>query len=461
LEAKAVELAVIVDIGSTFTKAVLVDISAGCLVARAQTPTTVNDGVQKGLLKAENDLLAKAQVTPQQVGLRLAASSAAGGLRMVTIGLVPELTAEAARLAALGAGARVMAVFSYKLNAADLCKIDALHPDVLLMAGGADGGDYETVVHNANALANLATRPPVVYAGNINAADEVSTVLRQDGFDVRVTANVMPRLGRLQVDETRQAIRKVFLESIVENKGLDVVRRWADNNVVPTPAAVQSGVALSAEMLQVDKLLAFDIGGATTDVYSIGGSTPRTGAHLQGLPMPHRMRTVEGDLGLRVSLPSLLEAMPPCDFGELFGINVEQVRPLLSQLEEDYSTPLPEHIDVALARACVSIAAVRHAGTIELLPTPMGYTGIQRGKDLSTAEVVIGTGGILSRSPHIQDILASCAASPRNPLSLLPTTVRALQDKDYILYAAGLLADDHRDAAVELLRESLRANLET
>lgn len=446
------QAAVVVDIGSTFTKAALVNLSCGTLLARAQVPTTVQSGVQHGLRQAEQSLLAQAQVS--EVRLRLASSSAAGGLRMVTSGLVPELTAEAARLAALGAGARVLRVYSYKLTTADVTSIAAQRPDVILLSGGADGGDFETALHNAQALTQLFIRPPVIYAGNKNIADEVQSILSAAGFPTHVAQNVMPRLGVLQVDSARAAIRQVFFENIIVSKGLEHVRGWANKEVVPTPAAVQSGVVVAARALCVDKLMTFDIGGATTDVYSIGGSEPQTGAHLQGLPMPHKMRTVEGDLGLRVSLESLLAALPAHELSS-WGITQSQVEPLLQQVEANNATVLPEELDIALARICVSLSAGRHAGTMELLPTPMGYTGIQRGKDLTGVNCVIGTGGVLSHSQSYGEILSACVASHRTPLSLLPRKINPLQDKDYILYAAGLLAEDYPEAAAELVRASL------
>lgn len=449
------EACITVDIGSTFTKAALVDLTSGALLARFQVPTTIQEGVQHGLLQAEYNLLAQARVSPHEVRLRLASSSAAGGLRMVTLGLVPELTAEAARLAALGAGARILSVYSYKLSDIDIKRIEEQQPDVVLLSGGADGGDTETVVHNAQALSRLMVRPPIVFAGNRNVAGDVRELLRASGFSMYLADNVMPRLGSLQVESARAAIRQVFFENIIISKGLADVRAWADKEIVPTPAAVQAGVNISAQVLNVDKLLAFDVGGATTDVYSIGGSEPRAGAYLQGLPMPHQMRTVEGDLGLRVSLGSLLEAVPEHEL-EQWGLTLPEVQLKLKHIQQNPSTELSNELDSALARVCVAVAAVRHTGTMELLPTPMGYTGIQRGKDLTKAVCIIGTGGLLSRSSNYGDILSTCRASSRAPLSLLPKMVSPLQDKNYILYAAGLLGPEHCTAAKNLIVASLR-----
>lgn len=447
-------LALLVDIGSTFTKAALVDLNTGRLVGRAQAPTSVDLGVHYGLVSAEKAVLAQAQASPSRVTLRLAASSAAGGLRMVTVGLVPELTAEAARLAALGAGARVLAVYAYKLSSRDIDRIIADAPDILLLCGGTDGGDTETVLHNAQRLSRAHLSCPVVYAGNKNVADEVVEIFSKGRARLTVTDNVMPKLGQLHVESVRNAIRDIFFENIANSKGLSWVRQWADDEVCPTPAAVQKGVVVAQLLLGPATIMAFDVGGATTDVYSLGGEEPRKGAYLHGLPMPRFMRTVEGDLGLRVSLPSLMCAATS-EHLAAHGLDVADLARWVTSSELRTSADLPRAVDEALASVCVELAAVRHTGTLELLPTPMGYTGIQRGKDLSGTQYIIGTGGMLTRAEDLQRILSSCRASPAHPLSLLPLNPQELQDKNYILYAAGLLAERYPSVAKKLVEESL------
>lgn len=446
-------IALVADIGSTYTKMTAVDLQGG-LIASAQSPTTVKQGIQRGLREAERLVLEEASLPPQRVGLRLSSSSAAGGLRMVTIGLVPELTAEAGRLAALGAGARVERVFAYKMTAADLAELERLDPDIILLAGGADGGDEETVKHNSGVIAASRWRGPVVYAGNRLASDSVTRDLACAGVEAVVVANVMPRLGVLSVDEAREAIRQVFLRNIVHNKGFNLAEGWASSTIMPTPAAVQQGVSLAAELLMEDALLAFDVGGATTDVYSIGGTKVREKAFLQGLAAPSEMRTVEGDLGVRVSLDALLCAADP-GVCKRHGLSPEESLDWARVVARDVTADLPGKADAVLAAICVELAAVRHAGTLELLPTPFGYTGIQRGKDLSGVRHVIGTGGLLSRLPEYDDVLSSCMATEAHPLSLLPKDAQTLQDRHYVLYAAGLLSREHQTAARTLLRDSL------
>ena len=124
---------------------------------------------------------------------------------MVTSGLVPELTAEAARQASLGAGAKVLKVFSFQLTEDDLDEIRALRPDIFLLVGGTDGGNTECILHNARMLARMEFDFPVVIAGNRVAARECARILA--GHDVSVCENVMPKFGVLNIEPVVELAR--------------------------------------------------------------------------------------------------------------------------------------------------------------------------------------------------------------------------------------------------------------
>ncbi len=94
----------LIDFGSTYTKVTAVDLAAERLLGTASSYTTVETDINEGLAKALEDLAEK--IGPMDFDQRYACSSAAGGLKMISCGLVPELTAEAARMASLGAGQR-------------------------------------------------------------------------------------------------------------------------------------------------------------------------------------------------------------------------------------------------------------------------------------------------------------------------------------------------------------------
>ena len=244
---------------------------------------------------------------------RLACSSAAGGLRIVAVGLVPNLTVAAARRAALGAGARVVAAYGGRLNADELAELATLVPDLVLLAGGTDGGDREVLLENAARLADLPVSAPFIVAGNKEASPEAAAILRAGGKEAHSALNVLPRLQQIVVEPARELIRRLYLERIARAKGLDRAQQFVGRVIMPTPAAVLQAVQLLADGTPNQpgwgSLLCVDIGGATTDVHSVAPDMSHPGAVRRGLPEPYAMRTVEGDLGLRVSAPALLESV--------------------------------------------------------------------------------------------------------------------------------------------------------
>ncbi|MDR3139621.1 MAG: glutamate mutase L, partial [Treponema sp.] len=154
----------LIDFGSTNTKLTAVDPLEARLLGTAVAFTTVNSDIGEGLAEALTSLEKK--TGSLRFLKRYACSSAAGGLRMVASGLVPSLTAEAARLASLGAGAKVVKAFSYELTDEDIAEIGLLNPDIFLLSGGVDGGNKENILHNARMLAALPADFPILLAGN-------------------------------------------------------------------------------------------------------------------------------------------------------------------------------------------------------------------------------------------------------------------------------------------------------
>jgi uncharacterized protein (TIGR01319 family) len=265
--------ALLIDFGSTYTKLRAVDLDAARILGAGQGPSTVASDVTLGLEAALEDLKSHLGRLPD-FRHRLACSSAAGGLRMVTVGLVPQLTAEAARQAALGAGAKLVGTFAYELTEGDVQGILDLAPDILLLAGGTDGGNSAFITGNAAALAASELACPIVVAGNRSAADGVARTLRRSGKAVLLCDNVMPEFDRLEIEPARRAIRQVFIDRIVHAKGIDRAAAMFDQVLMPTPAAVLEGARLLADGIPGEAegfgpLLVVDIGGATTDVHSI------------------------------------------------------------------------------------------------------------------------------------------------------------------------------------------------
>ncbi len=438
--------ALLIDFGSTYTKLRAVDLDRARIIGAGQGPSTVTTDITVGMHRALSDLEAHVGKLPAFT-YRLASSSAAGGLRMVTVGLVKELTAEAARRAALGAGARLVGTFAYRLTRGDVRRIEELTPDILLLAGGTDGGNAEVVLHNAGMLGASAVACPIVFAGNRAAADDALDALA--GKTVIGTENVMPEFNVLNIEPARAAIRQVFIDRIVHAKGIDRAQSMFDAVLMPTPAAVMEGARLLADGCDgeagLGSLLVVDPGGATTDVHSVcDGAPSRQGVIPYGLPEPRVKRTVEGDLGMRHNAQAIAEAAGTAALAADAGLDVAAAERLIGELAGDVervpATAEEAALDRALGRAAIRLAVKRHAGTLETVFTVQGPAQVQHGKDLSEVATVIGTGGVLVHSEDPRAILEMALADADDAASLRPRAPRLLLDRDYSLYACGLLA---------------------
>jgi uncharacterized protein (TIGR01319 family) len=482
------ELALLYDLGSTFTKVAAVDLATGALVAWAKAPSSVATDVTEGLETALGEAEALGGFDRRQAVWRLASSSAAGGLRLVAVGLVPELTGEAARRAALGAGAKVVRTFSYELTSGEVRDLDEARPDIILLAGGTDGGNKSVILQNASSLASARTDAPIVVAGNKVVAEEVARVLQAAGKQTWVTENVLPSVGVLNVDPARQAIREVFIRRIVHAKGFDRALRYVEGVLMPTPTAVLTAAQLLAQAASPARprdreagvpavtpagwpggVVVVDVGGATTDVHSIGKGEPtQPGLIPKGLPEPVAKRTVEGDLGVRWNATSILEAVGveaiqalmekvvPGAVAATPGADV--ARAVTSLHEETWRVPAASWeiaLDYALAASAVDLAVSRHAGQIEEVYTPSGKVSVLYGKDLTEFGLLVGTGGPIVSNRLRTAIVRAALSSERQPLALKPRRPRTVIDKHYVLYAVGLLAERDRAAAWRLARASL------
>jgi len=450
----------LIDFGSTFTKVSAADLQSGEIIGTAAAYTTVETDVGEGLAAALSEL--RRRTGPLRFDARLACSSAAGGLRMVASGLVPALTAEAAKVAALGAGAKVVKVYSYELTDEDVEQIARAKPDIFLLTGGTDGGNRECILHNAEMLAGCEAEFPILLAGNRSCAAQCEKLL--SGREVYRCENVMPALGKLNVEPVGRRIRELFLRKIVHAKGLSREAGLISGIMMPTPAAVLRGVELLAKgtgaQPGLGELVAVDLGGATTDVYSMAEGAPtRENTLIKGLPEPWAKRTVEGDIGMRYSAAGVLEAVGAQRLASLSGLEPGAVEEMVAQIEKNPSTlpdtPRQAALDFALASAAVEVAMTRHAGSIEEHYTPTGQVWLQTGKDLTRVGTLIATGGALIHNKDAAKIAAHALRSPAAPQSLRPKAARILIDRRYILSAAGLLSGEYPEAAMAIMNKEL------
>lgn len=458
----------LIDFGSTYTKTTAVDVDVPKILGTASAYTTVQTDIGEGLGTALAALHAQTGMLAYQA--RYACSSAAGGLRMIACGLVPSLTVEAAKRAALGAGAKVIRVYSYELTTEDTAEIAALVPEILLLTGGTDGGNKANILQNADMLATVPGDFPIVIAGNRAASAECVKRLSGSGHETIACENVMPLFNVLNITPVQEVIRSLFLRRIVQAKGLSTQQSLLDGILMPTPAAVMDALSLLSGGLPgkpgIGDLVAVDLGGATTDVYSIADGLP-SGAStmLRGLPEPHAKRTVEGDIGMRYSARGVADAVGLEQLSAFSGLPTDAIESLLQSI---LASPerLPQkddalsRLDFALAVSAISLALCRHAGILEQVYTPTGILYQQTGKDLSQVGLIIATGGALIHSSQANELLTF--ALRHQPLQangkmltlLSPSNARPVLDTQYILAAMGLLSRRYPEAAYTLMRQN-------
>lgn len=454
-----------IDFGSTYTKVAAVDLGEPRVLGWTQAPSTATVDIMAGLEKALAYLKAACGVDGWAIKERLACSSAAGGLRMIALGLVPELTSEAARRAALGAGAKLIKTFSYKLDRKEVQEIESLRPDILLLAGGTDGGNDSVILHNARLLAESGLTAPVVLAGNKSAASEGESFFKVQGKAVRIAENVMPELGRLNVESAREAIREIFMERIVVAKGFQKARDFVGQILMPTPMAVLKGAECLARGTESEgglgELVVLDVGGATTDIHSISdGTRCAPGVIRKGLPEPYAKRTVEGDLGMRINAETIWEwskrmkrDLSPGPPGE----TEEYIRRLTRRTDTIPQGQMEIELDKAMGAIAAELSMDRHAGTLVPYYLPGGdRVFTQTGKDLTGVGILIGTGGIFKYGLGAKEVLAAATFKKEVPFSLRPKDPRFFIDEQYILFACGLLSTIAPRAAVRLLRRHLK-----
>lgn len=454
----------LIDFGSTFTKVTAVDLDEEVLLGHASAFTTVDHDIGDGLVLAIKQLEQKTGALSYEY--RLACSSAAGGLRMMVSGLVPELTAEAGRLAALGAGAKITRIFTHRLGRRDLAFIEANPPDILLLTGGTDGGNRAVITDNASALARLSVRFPVIIAGNRDAADDCEDLLRD--FEVTVCPNVMPRFNKLNVEPVQRAIRSLFLTHIIRARGMTKATSLLSGILMPTPSAVLSAVNLLATGTEreagIGELFAVDVGGATTDVYSIAEGHPTdVSVVLKGLEEPYAKRTVEGDIGMRYSASGINDVVGTENLAAKAGVSEDDVRHYLANIADDKAyvptadDPNSVLLDLALASSAVDIATTRHAGTLEEAYTTSGIVYVQTGKDLRAIRHILLTGGSVIHASDPKSIAEHALYSEESPLSLRPLEAEIWLDENYILAAMGVLAERESDIALRLMKRELKS----
>lgn len=421
-------------------------------LGQGQAPTTVFEGgdVRNGLSGAIKDLASNLKVDEIKYKDMFATSSAAGGLKMTVHGLVYDMTAKAAKEAALGAGAVIKQVTAGKIKRTDLKKIKEIKPNIILIAGGVDYGERDTAIYNAEMIASLNLGIPVIYAGNVENHEEIKLIFEESNYKLYIVENVYPKIDLLNIEPTRKVIQDVFEEHITLAPGMKYIKEMVNENITPTPGAVMEASRLLYK--NIGDLVTIDVGGATTDVHSVTEGSDYINKILVN-PEPVSKRSVEGDLGVYVNMNNIVEVIGKENLKDELSIDIDYIM-------ENYP-PIPKSKEEILfverlTKEAVIKAIVRHAGMIRNIYGTNGKSKIAEGKDLTNVRYILGTGGALTRLPNRIGILEYITAYNSNKELLLPKEkTKILIDNDYIMASIGVLSKKYEEASLKLMLKSL------
>ncbi len=373
---------------------------------------------------------------------------------MTVHGLVYDMTARAAKEAALGAGGIIHYITAGKLRRTDLQKIKEIKPNLILIAGGVDFGERETAIDNAEMIRSMGLTAPVVYAGNCENEDEMRLIFDEEsGIKLYVVENVYPKIDQLNVEPCRKVIQDAFEAHIIHAPGMEQIREMVTGPIIPTPGAVMECTKLLSEVL--GNVIVLDVGGATTDLHSVTEDSDEIGRILIS-PEPKAKRTVEGDLGVYVNKDKVIESIGREKLeGECLqmGINLDET---LASYHAIPVTPAEVKLVERLTKEAVVKAVERHAGKIRYVYGPSGRTTLAEGKDLTQVKYIVGTGGALTRLPNRVELMRAITQHDETGTLLFPGEhTEILVDNDYIMASLGVLSKKYKEAALKLLAHSL------
>ncbi|MGY4686135.1 GlmL-related ornithine degradation protein [Petrotoga sp. DB-2] len=441
----------VAEIGSTTTVITAYQLTEKSvkIIAQTESYTTIDKGdvtigIEKALKNMEEKV--KDKISWEKF---LATSSAAGGLSMTVHGLVYDMTVRAAKEAALGAGAILKYITSGKLRETHLKQILKIKPKLILLSGGVDYGEAETVLYNAELLSNLPLDIPIIYAGNTAVKEEIEEIFKEKNKNIIITENVYPKIDHLNVEPARKIIQEVFSKHIIHAPGMEKIYDVVDEEVIPTPAAVMNTTELLNELY--GDVLTVDIGGATTDIDSVTDGSPEIQKILVS-PQPRSKRTVDGDMGIYVNAHNVVEMIGKEQIKKDFE-NYEEILKNLSPYPQNNEQ---EKFAAYLAKFCFLTSLKRHAGRIDYIFTPTGRKKVAQGKDLTAVKIIFGTGGILSRSKYKKEIFESLKQLKNSDDLLLPSKeVTFAYDKNYIFANIGVIANLDKEIAKKILQNDI------
>ena len=415
-------------------------------LGRGMHQTTVDTDVNIGLENAILDLKKQLNVNELTYKELFASSSAAGGLKITVHGLVYEMTAKAAKEAALNAGGNIHLITANRLEPYHIDQIKKISPNMIIIAGGTNYGEKEVSYQNLLDLKDLNI--PIIYTGNIANHERIKALHCEH---IEIVDNVYPRVDDFNILPLREKIYDTFEKHIIHAKGMTHIFDLVNGKIIPTPGAVMDTTMLLDEMY--DGVMTIDVGGATTDIHSVCDPKPEFQKFLEG--EPRQKRTVEGDLGVYVNRKLVYGHMKKDELEKILHMKENEVQELM---EKEPFIPTSEKgklMTSALLKTCISEALDRHVGDLKRVFTTNGLKVIPDGKDLSNVKAIFITGGALIFDPKSKTYIQSYLK--KQTTKLIPSIeTKIYMDHEYIFASLGVLSRVYKEQAKILLKQTMR-----
>jgi len=415
-------------------------------IGRGMHQTTVDTDVNEGLNAAIIDLQNNLGVDSIEYDELFASSSAAGGLKITVHGLVYEMTAKAAKEAALNAGANIHLITANLLEEDQIEQIKNLHPNIIIIAGGTNYGEKEVAYQNL--LSVLSLDIPVIYTGNIVNHDRIKKL---NNTLIRIVENVYPRVDDFNIIPLRKAIYETFEENIIHAKGMKDIFKMVNGTIIPTPGAVMDATLILDEMF--NSVMTIDVGGATTDVHSVCEPKPIYLKYSEG--EPRFKRTVEGDLGVLINRKLVMSTFKQGELEIVMNLSLNEIEAIAEKEPFVPETEQGKKLSELLTKQCVYQALDRHIGDLRRVFTSNGMKVIPDGKDTSTVKSIFLTGGALLYANQPEEMVRLYLERQHNKLSPDPN-VKIYVDHDYIFASIGVLSHKYPKQAKQLLENTIK-----
>jgi len=492
LKPEDIKVILATDCGSTTTKAILIEYHDGeyRLIVRGEAPTTVEapfEDVTMGALNAigeveelsgrklldEKNRIISPTKSNAGTDIYISTSSAGGGLQMMVTGVVRSMTAESAERAAMTAGAIVMDVIASndkRLPHEQIERIRHLRPDMILLSGGIDGGTTTHVVELAELIAAADPKPrlgsgynlPVIYAGNVDAREAVKETL-ENKTALDIVDNLRPVLERENLIPAREKIHDLFMEHVMaQAPGYSKLMSWTDAPIMPTPGAVGLIIKTIADLEDIE-VVGVDIGGATTDIFSV--FRPEGGEGIFN-------RTVSANLGMSYSVSNVFAEATLPNVMRWVPFDMDE-RDLRNRIKNKMIRPttIPQSLEElvleqAIAKEALRLAFIQHKSFATVLKgvqqqrtiadafeqTTSGATLV----NLMSLNMLVGSGGVLSHAPRRQQaaLMAIDAFLPEG-------VTRLAVDSIFMMPQLGVLSSLHKKAATEVFNKDCLIHLGT